>query len=150
LAHWSAFQTAIQLVAGLNVALYALPGLSRAELMEEASLFGEKSAVAKLVNEANQAGLFEAALMFQSKIQSHWQPMFRQFALARRACIIMAAATTIILLRGTGEWAELDADPRVAWGAIFVGFAPAGWLYLLNLQIESFRLQAARISRTWK
>lgn len=144
-AHWSAFQTAIQLVAGLNVALYALPGLRNADLVDEQSLFGEQSTLAKLIAEANKAEMFEEAISFRNLLIEHWQPMFRQFDAARSACLFMAAFTSAVLLLATGEWAEMDANSRLAWITIGAGFLPAAWLIVLNVRARSHRVAAVAI-----
>jgi hypothetical protein len=144
-AHWSAYQTAIQLVAGLNVALYALPGLRNAELVDEQALFGEQSTVAKLIAEANRAEMFEEAISFRNRLIKHWEPVFMQFAAARSACLFMAAFTSAVLILGTGDWAEMDANPRLAWITIGAGFLPAAWLIVLNLRARSHRSVAVAI-----
>lgn len=142
LAHWADFQTAIQLVAGLNIALYGLPdlrepGIAREQLAEEA-----------VIAAANQLGQFEAAVRFRDQFQRNWGRLFEGFAAARTFCLIMSALTTLVLIRASGDAAAAEVtDQQFAWGSIVAGFLPAAWLLALNLRSRAKLTAAASLRR---
>ena len=140
MTQWSDFQTALQFVAGLNVALYGVPELRAPGIGNE--LRQEDN----LVRLANEHGLFAAAIIYQGKFTQQWSPLIRQFKRASMGCLIMGSVVTLVLFRASGQWSASSPNLWFAWGTILVGLLPTAVLAWLNLMRSPSHRKIFRIA----
>lgn len=128
MTQWSDFQSALQFVAGLNIALYGVPELRAPGIAEE------RRQEENLVRLANGRGLFSEAIDFGGRFSAQWHPLVRCYQWASAGCLVVGALMTLMLFRASGQWAASSPSLIYAWGAIIVGLLPTAFLAWLNLR----------------
>jgi hypothetical protein len=128
MTHWSDFQSALQFVAGLNIALYGVRELRAPGIADE------RRQEADLVKSMFTRGWYARAVVFGDRFDKQWAPLIRDFKIASVACLVMGGIETVVLFRGSGQWASCAPDLRFAWGAVIIGLFPTIRLLWLNLK----------------
>lgn len=133
MAIWSDFQTAIQFVAGLNVALFGIPEL------RAPGITSEKRQESDLIKFAISNLIFDKAVEYQDQFERNWESLDILFKIAMFLCLGMAILQTGFLFSASGGRASVTADVQTAWFLIALGFLPSVVIALVNLLAGTYR-----------
>lgn len=127
-ANWGSFQSAIQLAAGTNIALYALLNLGQPAIETEAARW--KS----LVEDARYAGdqLRLEVGAGRTRFHDAIQELSDKASVVRRLALWVAAVATVVLLRASC-WPDDSPNSPLLWGTLVVGAVPAVVLAGVNV-----------------
>ena len=123
---WVDFHSAVQYVAGLNLALFALPALRQPAIEQEGKACESLQALAPLGHP--QAA--PAARVADDFHEARHRLEQRNRGL-RWACLGIAAASSLVLMWAT-LWAKHTANLWIAWATASLGLLPGAGLFVLD------------------
>jgi len=116
---WANYQSAIQLVAGINLALLAFPKLRQPETNHEADRWGRLLRTVP-IDDPDHGRIRYAAVSFQRVCTR----VERQQGRAQAACLFATLLAVGTLLWAT-QYADCPVHKVAAWFVVLLGVAPA-------------------------
>lgn len=125
---WGSFQSAIQLVTGTNIALYALPNLGQPVIETETRRWAALVEASRDQREELRSLVRAGNISFQTSLRG----LERKTGVVRQCALLVAALAAIALVRSSC-YPDEPPDP-ILWAVIVFGSAPSIVLAGLNFR----------------
>jgi hypothetical protein len=136
-ASWGSFQSAIQLVTGTNIALYALPNLGQPVIETETRRWVALVEASRDQGEELRRLVRAGNVSFQASLRG----LERKTGAVRHFALWVAALAAVALLKSSA-YPDAPPDP-ILWAVIGIGAVPSVVLAGLNLRARRKAGEAA-------